>query len=131
MYYGHMHHFQQFILPQFSLNPISTPNMLPIISHLNQYSDLYIPPRSKPSQLKSNISISSYSVLTPTKKTSSKYLQQQQYYTKLFHQMQGSTKEEIANHLQEMKELEDEEVMSSREENINSQILTTNTVYNM
>lgn len=123
-----MYHFQQFILPQFSSNPILSPNILPIQSHFNKYSDLYIPSKSKP-QLKSNPSISSFSVLTPTKKTSSKYLQQQQYYTKLFHQMQGSTEEEITNHLQEMKEIE-EEILSVKEENLN-QVITTNTIYNM
>lgn len=37
MYYGHFHHFQQYILPQFSpqLHPIN-----PITTHLSQYSDL-------------------------------------------------------------------------------------------
>lgn len=129
-----MHHFQQYILPQFSSNPLSTtPNILPITSHLSKYSDLYIPLKKTKPELKSNPSVSSFSVLTPTKKVSSpqssKYIQQQQYYTTLFHQMQGSTEAEIANHIQEKKELE-EEILSIQEEN-KYQIITTNTAYNM
>jgi hypothetical protein len=112
------------ILPS-SSSPLSAPVINPITRHLSLHSDLYVPISAA---LKSTLSISSSSLRTPTKKQSSKYTENQQFYASLFQQSEAAdTTKGVGVDHEEAKVVTNVPLVVEEEVDV----FTTNRIYNL